>query len=195
MKPIEAIYRHGRLYDLATNQSITHREEAKVVIVVNPRDVVQLPQAAMMNQPRSHQEVSQDVVNAGYSESRQVLERGQKLYFTLNLVAQSSTGPLRFSCQFELTLLEELYVTRRNAQQNEGRWHNNCLCEVNDCLTPDVIANFIPIVADSLNQAYRQTYETHFTGFGSPSANIYDKLFTDRQQTQSVRALRYFPVV
>ena len=42
--------------------------------------------------------------------------------------------------------------------------------------------------------AYSLTYETYFARYGSSAANIYDKLFTDQKQTQSVRTLRYFAV-
>ena len=89
---------------------------------------------------------------------------------------------------------EELYLRRSSQNQNEGKFHTTCHCVVSDCLTPEVLPKFEPVYVDLLNQAYAKTYETYFARFGSSAANIYDKLFTDRQQTQSVRALRYFPV-
>ena len=38
MKPIKAIYRHGRLYDLTTNQSINLREEVQVILIIDLTD-------------------------------------------------------------------------------------------------------------------------------------------------------------
>lgn len=38
MKPIEAIFRNGRLYDLTTNQSINLREDAKIILIVDLPD-------------------------------------------------------------------------------------------------------------------------------------------------------------
>ena len=195
MKPIEAIFRNGRLYDLTTNQSINLREGANVILIVdlpdhlNASDPYIAPTAV-----RTSAEVLKEVQNAGYYEYRRVFDRGQKLYFTITAGHKETGRASRVSCQFEVTLLEELYVRRGDARQNEGKFHTTCHCVVSDCLTPGVLAKFESVYVDSLNQAYTKTYETYFARFGSSAANIYDKLFTDPQQTQSVRALRYFAV-
>ena len=131
---------------------------------------------------------------AGYHEHRKVFDRGQKLYFTITAGNRDTDRTQRVTCQFEVTLIEELYVRRGDAQQNEGKFHTTCHCVVSACLTPDVVTKFEPVNADSLNRAYSLTYETYFARYGSSAANIYDKLFTDQKQTQSVRTLRYFAV-
>lgn len=195
MKPIEAIFRNGRLYDLTTNQSINLREDARIVLIVdslnhlNPTDPYIAPTAV-----RTTDEVLKEVQQAGYYEFRKVFNREQTLYFTITAGHRDTGRSNRVTCQFEVTPLEELYVRRSDARQNEGKFHTTCHCVVSSCLTPDVLPKFEPVYVDSLNQAYTKTYETYFARFGSSAANIYDKLFMDQQQTQSVRALRYFAV-
>ena len=38
MKPIEAIFRNGRLYDMTINKSINLREDARVILIVDSPD-------------------------------------------------------------------------------------------------------------------------------------------------------------
>lgn len=178
-----------------TNHSINLREEAKIILIVdspdhlNPEDPYIAATAV-----RTTNKVLKEVQQTGYYEYRKVFDRGQKLYSTITAGHRDTGRSNRVTCQFEVTLLEELYVRRSDARQNEGKFHTICHCVVNDCLTPEVLAKFEPVYVDSLNQAYTKTYETYFSRFGSSAANIYDKLFTDQRQTQSVRALRYFAV-
>lgn len=195
MKPIEAIYRHGRLYDLNTQQSINLREEAKIILIVDSANHLNANDPYIApTEIRTPEQVLKEVQQAGYYEYRKVFNREQKLYFTITAGHRDADRTQRVTCQFEVTLLEELYLRRGSADQNEGKFHPTCHCVVSDCLTPNVLPRFEPVYVDSLNQAYTKTYETYFARFGSSAANIYDKLFTNPEQTKSIRALRYFPV-
>ncbi len=195
MKPIEAIFRNGRLYDLASDQSINLREGANVILIVDSPDHLNPSGPYVSPRPaRTSNDVLNEVQQAGYHEYRKVFDREQKLYFTITAGHRDSNRTSRVSCQFEVTLLQELYLRQSSASQNEGKFHTTCHYGVSACLTPSVLPKFEPVHVDSLNQAYTKTYETYFARLGSSAATIYDKLFLDPQQTQSVRMLRYFAV-
>lgn len=76
MKPIEAIYRHGRLYDLNTQQSINLREEARVILIVDSSDDLNPKDPYIQSNPaRPKEKVLEEVQRAGYFEYRKAFDR------------------------------------------------------------------------------------------------------------------------
>ena len=146
MKPIEAVYRHGRLYDINTQQSVNIREGARIIIIVDSPDHVNDSDPYIApTEIRTPEKVLKEVQQSGYYEYRKVFDRNQKLYFTITAGHRDANHTQRVTCQFEVTLLEELYLRRGSKDQNEGKFHSTCRCVVNDCLTPDLLTKFEPV--------------------------------------------------
>lgn len=184
----QAIFRNGRLYDLATDQRILLKQEARVLLVIDSENDLNPVDINIVERPALSPEEQANNILAEDKQARKIFDRGTPLYFTINAGIREQGRHEKRSFRFKLQLVEDIWLTRKGSKTPEKGVFAPCLCVVCEGqLEP--IGKFEPVYADSLNNAYRKVYDLYFSMYGSGSSNVYDKMETeDGKLLESFRA-------
>lgn len=202
MKTIRAVFHNGHLWNPDTKQRIVIRDKSEVVITINGDDALHdvdpynEPPQTLRNSSEQKLEMEAQYLQAHdkhqYFQYRKILDRDSKLYFTINAGIKEKDETLHMKTYFEVTLLEDLYISRRNPKDKQGRTEP-CACVVASQLGYN-LPYFESVYATSLNDAYSKTFVLYFNIFGKGTANVYDRFYTEpnRSSRYLLKHLRTF---
>jgi len=183
MKNINVKYKYGHLWDIESGQRIVLRENAKFSISIDNSDIDYQDFINHENRGLSSSEQERLIKSMDHFENfEKILKKGDMLYFDIKLNLKNDAQE-RIECEFELILLEDLYIyTKNNWKEKEPKLFN-CACIVQK-ETTNHLEFFEPINAFSINNAYEKTFTHYFANHGSPTCNVYDKFYEYENRTR-----------
>lgn len=166
----EAEYRYGKLYDKKTGKRILIAEDANVTIVVNNTDILDKDIFNHAFQTRSKEAIEEEIKEYKYYRYWLFASRGSLLRFQIK-AGKTGRGKTKvINRNFNLRILSELYMVQKKENDIKGVvYPTTCVVES----VEGGLANFEPIYAYSLNDAYMKTYDFYFALYGKPTTNIY----------------------
>jgi hypothetical protein len=172
MKAYNAVYKYGHLYDSETGKRILLADNSKFSVTVNAEDVLAVDPYNHEFELRDPDSIIASLKEKKYKEASKVLPAGSKIFFDISAGSKGKKTE-RLFCNFQVQLLEDLFIARKEA----GGKYNimECHCVVEQCLSGNL--NFFePIYSYSVNNAYMKTYDFYFRLFGSPTVNARDEV-------------------
>ncbi|MFM2224286.1 MAG: hypothetical protein RJA07_488 [Bacteroidota bacterium] len=107
------------------------------------------------------------------SNHKQIKQRGAFLYFYID------HNKVRH--EFEVELLEDLYMFLKSEWKNQEGKLYDCACVVRGVTTNSIVF-FEEVNAKSLNEVYKKTYVHYFSNEGNPACNAIDRFYEKPNQ-------------
>ena len=190
MKNINAIFKNGNLYDKITRKRIHLKDGVEIVIVGNKKNFLEKDPLNIDIDILEEQEKKTQLLKIqGLLEYKKILEKGNKLFFNIKLTRKDIKKKIK--SQFEVELLEDLYVYRKSSWPKDKNQLFDCACKLignpsNDIDFFEVIEGF------SLNNIYEMTFITYFAKHGSATVNSFKRFYTDKHNPKTtIDNLRY----
>ncbi len=179
MKAYNLINRYGHLYDTLTRKRVSFKDNTEVIVLTDavpeefkPAGVWPLrilDEKAQVEVLKSKGLMPMIDAVVGY---RKVLNRNSTLFFTID------------HHEFEVELLEDLYIYRKADWKSEKAGLFDCACAVRRCATGS-IDYCEEIFATSLSELYKITYVHFFGNEGNPGTNAFETFYKIRGQEKS----------
>lgn len=168
------IYKNGHFYDSKSGKRIGIKDNAEVCIVAADKDFISFSPAGKYPLGIKEDSVKENEIKSDktISQSKRIRKRGELLYFYIN----HSKDGLEAHHEFEVELLEDLYMYLKNDWKiQEGKLYD-CACVIRKTLTHS-IEYFEKVYAQSLNEVYKNTYVHYFGNEGNPACNAIDRFY------------------
>lgn len=182
------IYKNGHFYDKSSKQRLSLRNGAELLIAGDDFLFEETEPAGIKPKELSSQLDLANELKKLFSQKmvlkyEKLFNSGKKLYFYISI----STDIEKFKYEFEVELLEDLYVhIKPDWQKQEGRLYD-CACKVINCVSKN-IDFFEPVYGRSLNELYKNTYVHFFGNEGNPACNAMDRFFeTNNNEDTKIR--------
>jgi hypothetical protein len=191
----KTVYRHGKLYDTATNKRIVLQEGSVVELIVQEKDILNLDAYNLELAPTKSEDVHQALVikkeKGKVFSFKKIADQGNCLSFTIKAGKRNTkTGTYAIESKFVVRLLSDLYMIRKDEKDIYGKV-SDCSCVVESALNLD---NFEPFYAYSLNDAYTKTYEFYFSLYGKSTTNVYNSFWLhDGKDKTLLSQFRVYP--
>lgn len=182
---MDTVYKFGNLYDIKTNKRILINDGAKVVINLDPEDLLKEDPNLKPDKILKKEEKELEIkVFIGDNKYWHLFDAGKLLYFKISAGVRRKKGIEPMNFIFELRLLEDLYIYNKRNEPKYARFFD-CHCLVERCLgNLDV---FEPMYTTSLNDALTKTYELYFAMFGKSTGNAFDRFFERKDMKVAIR--------
>lgn len=175
MKAYKAIIEHGKLYDQETKKRIHIHEGSNFIITIEERFLSSEDPYNVFEDPASPDEILARIKAKEYYRFKKLADRGSEMSFTIKAGKRHEKATQAMECCFKVKLNEELYLIQKSAGDTAGVVFE-CNCVVEEEITKRL--NFFePVYAYSLNNAYMKTYDSYFSLYGKPTANIYNHFY------------------
>lgn len=174
MQSKNLIYKNGHFYDSLNGKRIGIKDNAEVCIVAEDKDFVSFSPAGKYPLEIKEDKTKENEMKSDktISQSKRIRKRGELLYFYINHTKEG----LETHHEFEVELLEDLYMYIKNDWKiQEGKLYD-CACVIKKTLT-NSIEFFEEVYAQSLNEVYKNTYVHYFGNEGNPACNAIDRFY------------------
>lgn len=187
MQSKNLIYKNGHFYDASSGKRTGIKDSAKVCVVALEKDFISCDPAGIWPLKISDNKVLEMKIKSDkeISNFKKIFQKGDLLYFTI----PRKVKDIETKHEFEVELLEDLYLFMKNSWKlQEGKLYD-CACVVkkNICNT---IEYFEEVHAQSLNEVYKNTYVHYFGNEGNPACNAIDR-FYEKQGKEGLKLRRY----
>ena len=174
MQSKNLIYKNGHFYDSLDGKRIGIKDNAKVCIVATDKDFIPFSPAGTYPLEIKDSKTQENELKSdkAISQYKLIKRKGGLLYFCI----KHSQNGLEIHHEFEVELLEDLYMFLKNDWKiQEGKLHD-CACVLKNTLT-NSIDFFEEVYAQSLNEIYKNTYVHYFGNEGNPACNAIDRFY------------------
>lgn len=193
MKIFNAIYVHGKLYDIESEKRIILDENAKLNVIVEEKYILEKDPYNSPGESQSEEDLIASINKKKYADYKKLASVGEKLNFIIK-AGKKGKHKSAIECTFTVILNQSLFLLKKHKNSQYGVVYP-CSCVVEEEKTK-FLKHFEPVFAYSLNDAYMKTYDTYFALYGKPTTNIYNNFqLINKDKPILLSQLRMWPVV
>ncbi len=187
MRNINAIYKNGNFYDKDTKEQIYIADSEEIIIIGMEESFLNSdPRATIPVELNAEEKELSLKKLEGLVEYKKIISEGESLFFNIN----PRNNP-NVNSQFEIILLEDLYVYRKAGWEGKKNQLFDCACKLIHNPSKD-IEYFHQLSGSSLNNIYEITYMTYYAKYGSPTVNAFKRFYMDKyNERTTIESLRY----
>lgn len=172
MESRNLIYKYGHFYDSVSKKRMTLVDGAEICIVALPGSFTDGPHVGpfplkVLNQTEKEFEIRNE---PDLVKHNRIYKKGSFLYFYIS----RSHGKENVTHEFKVELMEDLYLFLKKGWKQEKLYDCSCIVRENISGTIDF---FEEIHAESLNEAYKNTFVHFFGNEGNPACNALDRFY------------------